>query len=121
MKSVFDHLNIRHNNKDGVYYKVIKEYAYFSKRYNKRVVAKVGFDTDGATSALDINSFSWLVHDVLCDYAKFEDGSPCTNWQASQVLQDILKAEGKWFRARTWFWSTWFLGGKKIKSTNGWY
>ena len=56
MKSVFDHLNIKHNNKDGVYYKVIKEYVYFSKRYNKKVIAKVGFDTDGATNALDLVS-----------------------------------------------------------------
>lgn len=117
--SVFDYLDIKHNGQEGVYYVVTKEYVYFSKRYNKKIIAKVGFDSDGATGALDINSFSWLVHDVLCEQTKFEDGTPCNNWQASQVLQDILKSESRWFRARSWFWSTWLFGGDKIKSRNG--
>ena len=67
--------------------------------------------SDGATGALDINSFSWLVHDKICYEGKFSDGSPCNNWQASQVLSDILKDEGKWFRSKTWFVATWLFGG----------
>jgi len=69
---------------------------------------------DGATGAMDIDSFGWLFHDVLKRDKCFWDGSKCTNWQASQVLSDILKSEGRWFRSRTWFFST-LLWGTFVK------
>ena len=96
-------------------YRVIKPYEYFSKRYQKRVLADEGDIFDGATGAIDINSFGWVIHDVLCRDGKFKDGTICTNWQASSVLSDILKEEGRWFRARSWFITTWLLGGGKAR------
>lgn len=88
---------------------------YYSERYKKHVVVSKGEVFDGATNALDIPSLSWVIHDVLCRDGTFADGSECSNWQASQILQDILKKEGRWFRARTWFWATWLLGGGKAR------
>ena len=79
---------------------------YFSKRYNKHVLVKVGYESDGATGARDILSDAWWVHDVLKEFKVFEDGSKCSNWQASNILSDILKRDGYWFRARSWFITT---------------
>ena len=116
LKSVFDHVFIKHDKKkDSIYYIVYVEYKYFSLRYNKWVICHIGMRSDGATKALDINSLSWLVHDKLCDTGKFNDGSLCNNWQASQVLSDILKDEGRWFRSKTWLVATWLFGGGKAR------
>ncbi len=102
-------------------YRVIKDKEYYSKRYHKRVQIRVTDKPyDGATGAFDIDSFGWLFHDVLCREGTFADGTKCTNWQASQVLQDILKSEGYWFRARSWFVATWLFGGGKARK-NGMY
>ncbi len=102
---------------DGVVigYRVIKAKAYFSKRYGRAVrIRTTDKPYDGATGAIDIDSFGWIFHDVLKRDKCFSDGSMCTNWQASQVLSDILKSEGRWFRSRTWFIST-LLWGTFVK------
>ena len=95
-------------------YQLNKSFVYYSERYDKHITVVAGI-YDGATGAMDITSASWYVHDQLCNTGKFDDGTDCTNWQASQILQDILKAEGRWARARYWFWSTWFFGGGKAR------
>lgn len=96
--------------KPDSYYYNRKEIRYYSTRYNKAVVVPYDFKSDGATGARDINSCAWWVHDVLCESGEFLDGSKCTNWQASSILSDILKSEGRWFRARSWFIATLIWG-----------
>ncbi len=97
-------------------YRVIKDKEYYSKRYNKRVqIRATDKPYDGATGAFDIDSFGWLFHDVLCRDGAFTDGTLCDNWQASQVLSDILKSEGRWVRSKTWLWATWLFGGGKAR------
>lgn len=92
-------------------YRVFKDKSYFSRRYGKRVDIKASDKPyDGATGAKDINSFSWLFHDVLKRDKRFSDGSECTNHQASTVLYDIMKAEGRWFRCHSWFLGTLLWG-----------
>lgn len=87
------------------------EIVYYSKRFNRFVRVEKGFVSDGASSiAIDIWSYSWWVHDKLCSTWKWEDGTRCSNWQASWVISDILKSEGRWFRAFTWFVAT-LIGG----------
>lgn len=88
-----------------------KDLHYKSKRYKKTITvfANDADRSDGATGAYDINSKSWWVHDKLCKTELFNDGSKCSNWQASNVLRDILREENRWFRANTWFIAT-FLG-----------
>tara|TARA_R110000772_G_scaffold68760_1_gene152350 strand:+ start:5206 stop:5442 length:237 start_codon:yes stop_codon:yes gene_type:complete len=71
--------------------------------------------SDGATGAMDIDSKAWWVHDQLCRDGTFACGSKCTNLQASTVLYNILKDEGYWFRARTWFIMTLAFGGGKAR------
>ena len=99
-----------------------KQFTYWSSRYHKSVTVPVGFHSDGATGAIDIpKSKSWWVHDVLCETCVSDDGTPCTNWQASRVLSDILEAEGHTLRSYGWLWSTFLFGGTKIKERNGWW
>jgi hypothetical protein len=88
---------------------------YYSKRYKKWVHVDKGFPSDGATGAIDIYSESWWVHDKICKTGTWQDGTCISNWQASQVLQDILVDEGRLFRSRYWFWLTWLRGGGKCR------
>lgn len=85
-------------------------FLYRSKRYKKTVVMPKGFISDGATGATDILSNAWGIHDVLKRTKVFDDGSKCSNWQASTVLFDILKSEGRNIRAPIWFTGTLLWG-----------
>lgn len=115
-QSVFDFVNvIRATDGKKLGYEVKENLAYWSVRYRKWVTIKKGDKSDGATSAPDIDSWCWLIHDDLCNFGVFEDGTKCTNWQASKILSDILRAEGKWFRSFTWFAATWLIGGGKAR------
>lgn len=96
-------------------YKLLTPFSYYSKRYNKIIRCRMHMRSDGATGARDIKTMGWWVHDQLCDTGLFEDGTKCTNIQASTILYDILRSEGYWFRARTWFISTLALGGGKAR------
>lgn len=114
-ESIYEYIvPIKTYDGEVVGYQVKKDRSYFSCRYKKRVDVEVGSIFDGATYAKDINSFSWLIHDVLKRDEKWSDGSKCSNAQASAVLYDILKSEGRWFRARTWYLST-LLWGTFVK------
>ena len=98
-------VKIKTNGK--VLYKVIKTKSYYSVRYLKYITISTNDGLyDGATCAFDIDSFGWLYHDVLKRDKRFRDGTVCTNHQASMVLYDLLKSEGRWFRARSWYLST---------------
>lgn len=94
-------------------------FTYYSPRYGKSITVEEAYRSDGATGARDISgpyygtSRAWWVHDVMRDAEQWDDGTPCTNVQASWVLYDILKSEGRWFRARTWLLATWFFGETK--------
>lgn len=114
--SVWDYVEkIRADNGEVLGYRVLENIAYFSHRYQKWIGVEKGDRSDGATYAKDINSFGWIFHDELCNDGTFERGVKCNNWQASNVLTDIMKDEGYWFRAKTWFWSTWIGGGGKAR------
>ena len=116
IESIYDYVVPITTGSDKIIgYRVIKDKTYWSRRYEKHVrILTTDKPYDGATGAFDIDSFGWLFHDVLKRDKKFSDGSTCTNWQASQILSDILKGEGRWFRASTWFLST-LLWGTIVK------
>ncbi|MEJ1409387.1 MAG: hypothetical protein RPU60_04100 [Candidatus Sedimenticola sp. (ex Thyasira tokunagai)] len=82
--------------------------------------AKAGYRSDGASGAMDIRSLGWWVHDMLCDRGTWDDGTPCTNWEASTVLADILRDEGRWARSLYWWGATWLLGGGKARDNGMW-
>lgn len=93
---------------------------YESPRYKKKVIVPAEYESDGATGAFDIWSESWWVHDKLCDDGTWEDGTPVKNWQASSVLSDILRSEGRWFRAIYWKYFTFLFGCVKAKENGMW-
>lgn len=100
---------------DRGYYKNPELIIYYSERYSKCITVPIGYPSDGATGALDVCPKAWYVHDKLCDFGHFDDGSPCTNWQASTILSDILKEEGYWFRTHTWKYTTFLFGGGEAR------
>lgn len=115
-ESVFDCVDIIPDEDGKDRYVCNENIGYFSERYQKWIIREAKDDSDGATYAKDIDCFGWLFHDELCDTGLWEDGTPCTNWQGSMVLSDILKEQGFWFRTHTWFISTWLMGGDKLRS-----
>ena len=115
-ESIWDYVDkIKADDGNVLGYRLAENIAYFSVRYGKWIGAEKGDRSDGATSAKDIDSFGWIFHDELCSGGAFEDGTECTNWQASHVLTDIMKDEGYWFRTRSWFVATWLFGGGKAR------
>ena len=92
-----------------------KEIRYYSKRYGKLITVPENYPSDGATFASDIYSDSWWVHDLLCDRGTFDDGTPCTNIQASMILRDILLSEGRYIRAAYWSFFTFLFGGGRCR------
>jgi hypothetical protein len=91
-------------------YTLAVKISHYSHRYNRYVTVPKDYESDGATYAVDIDSLGWWVHDWLKDKKVFDDGTRCSNWQASRVLSDILKAEGFTVRYRTWLYATWIFG-----------
>lgn len=92
-------------------YECAEDFLFYSKRYNKFILVQEGFYSDGATWAPDIDSDCWWVHDVICRYGKWTDGTPVSNWQASSVVHDILKDEGQEIRSDLWRLATFIFGG----------
>jgi len=91
-----------------------EDYTYYSPRYDKVVKLYAGMLSDGATWAIDIETAGWWVHDELCKSGKFRDLTPCSRWQGSMILSDILKAEGQNVRTLVWRYATYIPW--KIKS-----
>jgi hypothetical protein len=92
---------------------------YYSERYDKYVTVTGPYRSDGATCAPDIDSDAWWFHDVLCDRGKWDDGTPLTNWQCSNVLCDVMaKEQYNYFRCKGWKYAT-FLGGGGKARKNG--
>ena len=114
--SVFNYVYILYNkHTKKIFYEVHTPYSFYSERYKQWVTCHIGMISDGATGALDINSFAWLVHDRLCDTGMFDDGTLCTNLQASSVCSDVLRRDGYWFRTYSWKLMTFLLGGGQAR------
>ena len=104
---------------DGKY--VLNEpIVYYSPRYKKTISIPKGRISDGATGAMDITSRGWWIHDELCYRGKWDDGTNLTNWQCSQVLQDVLTEEGRKWQGRRWFYATFLFGGGKARENGMW-
>lgn len=91
-------------------YIVFKEYKWTSRIFKKTVIVEVGFESDGATYAPDIDSYSWLIHDKLKKTRKWYDGTHCSNWKASVAIAEILIEEKRYFTAPVWFFGTLIYG-----------
>ena len=91
-------------------YVCMENFDYFNLRYGKHITGKKGDRSDGATWAIDIRSLGWWVHDKVKVTEIWEDGTACSNWQASWVIYDILWAEKKRLRAVGWGIATFVWG-----------
>jgi len=102
-------------------YQVLEDMPYFSPRYQKTVLVKAGFRSDGATGATDIITRGWIFHDWFTDdtdqkprwfplLGKWTDGTRPTRWESSSVLYDCLLEDGYWIRAWPWRIGTWAWG-----------
>lgn len=102
-------------------YEVLTPYVYYSARYNRSVTVDAKMYSDGATMARDLeNTDAWLVHDNLCRYGIWDDGSRISNWQASVVLSDILRRDGYTLEAVTWLVATFLFGGGAARKNGLW-
>ena len=98
--------------KSNGHYILGEELRNFSLRYLKETIVEKGFDSDGASGpAEDIVSEAWWIHDKLCRTKKWADGTPCSAWQRSMVLHDILWQEGRYVRSMRWFVATFMWDG----------
>lgn len=111
MKSYSINQDILDNGK----YRLNETIVYRSPRYGKTITIPSGRISDGATGAMDITSRGWWIHDELCRQGMWDDGTKLTNWQCSQVLQDVLESEGRYWQAKRWFYATWLFGGGKAR------
>jgi hypothetical protein len=101
--------------KVGDGYETIEAYVYYSQRYNRTITISLGFYSDGATCAPDLDTDAWWIHDHVCRFAIWDDGTPIDNWQASTILADILWHDGFRFRAKYWWAATWLIGGGQAR------
>lgn len=92
-------------------YEVAERYTYYSKRYNRTLTIPLWFYSDGATGARDVESDAWFIHDLVCRYGVWDDGTKIDNWTASTILADILWEDGFHFRALSWWFATYLFGG----------
>lgn len=100
-------------NGDGTY-TLNKGFVYTSPRYAQKITVPDGYESDGATGAMDILSRGWWVHDRLCE-GFWDDGTPISNWQCSMVLHDILVSEGRYWQAKRWMVATFLFGGGQAR------
>ena len=114
MSCTVDHLLYR--GEDSYYLEA--SFVYYSAKYDKFKTVPVGV-YDGATGAADVCPKAWLVHDAICNNPVWDDGTPIKAWQAANVLSEILKKNGRWFRARSWLITTFLFGCVKTRE-NGW-
>ena len=72
----------------------------------KTLTRPAGYPSDGATWAFDIHSNYWKYHDVACDKAVWDDGTPMTPKDCSQLARNCLLNEGRPKRAWYVYWAT---------------
>lgn len=103
-------------------YEVTEKHVYYSPRYNRKLTIDEGFYSDGATWAIDIQKTdAWIIHDHICRYARWDDGTRIDNLTASTVLRDLLWRDGYYFRAWYWFWATYLIGGGAARDNGMWH
>lgn len=105
---------------DGKKFILLTPIFYYCERYDKNITVPYGYLSDGATGAMDIYSRGWWIHDKITDTGMFDDGTKLNNWQASRILSDVLRSEGRHFRAIYWLWATYLIGGKEARKNGLW-
>lgn len=92
----------------------LTEKVYTCPETGKTLTRPDGYPSDGATGAFDINSSYWKFHDVARDRGVWDDGTPITPREQSQIARNCLLHEGRPKRAKYIFWAT-YLWAKMFK------
>lgn len=95
-------------------YRPLKMHTYTDPKTGYKCTITLKDYSDGASGAFDKPSLAWWIHDMLCKRGHWDCGTLLSNKEASRVLSDILKSEGRWFRARTWYIATLFGCNAKV-------
>ncbi|MFA5026409.1 MAG: hypothetical protein WC713_00905 [Candidatus Methylomirabilota bacterium] len=101
----------------GKGYEVLATMRYWSPRYKKWITAPWKMIYDGSTGVPDLLTAGPVYHDVVCHWKSFDDGTPCSNLQASFIIHDVMKDEGRWGRCKGYFVGT--LIGRPISNFFG--
>lgn len=104
-------------------YRVLREYTYYSPRYDKRLTIKAGSFSNGANWVPDpMGTDAWVIHDYICNkenwpdgVPRWDDGTQIVNWDASMVLKDVSQRDGYSAFATVAFWATYFFGCRVAK------
>lgn len=77
-------------------YKWVVENEYRYTTNGHTITVPVGFLTDGSTGGPDVGC-SWLFHDWLYSYHKYDDNVDCTREEADRIMAKILEMENRPF------------------------
>ena len=106
------HLDTLHPNYNFKY--IITD--QITERYkDKSVTCYVGELSDGATNAIDLCPIAFFCHDKLCKTGLWDDGTPCTNLEASNLYSKLLWREGHYLPAIYRWPATWLFGGGQAR------
>lgn len=84
----------------------LTEKTYTCPDTGKTLTRPAGYPSDGASGAFDIQSSYWKFHDVACDKAMWDDGTPMTAKDCSNIARNCLLNEGRPVRAKYIYWAT---------------
>jgi len=84
-------LGIVQTCRDGKNYMVLDPYQVFWHERNLTVPR--GFLSDGSTMSPDYG-WGWLFHDYLYRFHQWDDGTPCSQQDADNLLADVEAYEG---------------------------
>jgi len=86
----------------------------------KTITLDLFFRWNGANLVKDLVALASAIHDRICKYPYFDDGTPISNLLASWIYRSILLWHGVKVRSRIRFLATFLFGGKDVKKTVGW-
>lgn len=114
-----DYRELSQMDSRGHKYETLRPYKFYWLNRKTISIPKY-FRTDGATCAKDLVGLAWHIHDHICVYPYWDDGTPISNLQASWIYRSILIWHGKPVRSRLRFLATFLFGGSKVKRDVGW-
>jgi len=97
-------------------YETVGAYKAYIKMFNRHIDVPDRMYSDGATSAPDLkHTDSWLIHDAVCRYGKWADGTLISNFVASTILATELWKDGYRKESFYWWWATYLKGGGQAR------
>lgn len=112
-----------------ILYRLLRTILVTDQDTGRTITVPKGYEVDGATYALDDPrlALAWTIHDWVCEFTKWDDGSGITAWEAARILWILIRLAAQefkvlWFYGRAWGWNvmTFAFGCVKTRK-NGWF